>query len=240
MDAKVTSDCILKALERIVAHHPMLRCRFSHNQDAEVRATANQRIMPLQYQKEDQNNWSFRVHHNIASDDDLWNIVSTSQTSLDIVEGPVFSADVIINPQYETPLFLVAHHLVIDLVSWRVLWKTSKLSLKMRLASCLKAFHFHFGFKANLNFWKMENLKPKVKDMLRIQHTLDVEQTAQIMGQECNVPFSTMPVILTLAAVALSFQRVFPDRGPPALYNESHGRDTDTANEFMGTSRTIG
>ncbi|KAH6953445.1 hypothetical protein DER45DRAFT_380302 [Fusarium avenaceum] len=257
MGIEVSPSRIKRALERIVAHHPMLRCRFFHGQDAKGKVTLEQRIAPLQNQG-GQSTWAFRFHPNISSNEDLWNVVSTSQASLNIFDGPVFSADVIITPQGQTSLFLVAHHLVIDLVSWRILWEDLEAILKDE--SCILPQSFPFLLwvqgqrdmqkgdmtsstswpKADYRFWKMEGLKPKVKDMLRLQHTLSQKQTEQIMGESCNTPFSTTPVILLLGAVVSSFLRVFPDRGTPALYNESHGRDTDATNESAGLSRTIG
>ncbi|KAF4463331.1 nonribosomal peptide synthase [Fusarium albosuccineum] len=249
----------ISALDKIVAHHEMLRCRFSHAQDAGGNTTLSQRIVPLKDQSGDETTWAFRVHHNIASQKSLWDIVSSSQASLNIVQGPVFAADVIISAQGETSLFLVAHHLVIDIVSWRILWEDLEAVLQDDAVVLPRSFPFPLWVqsqnnmlistpksslpswpKASHHFWGMDGVTPKVRDMLRIQHTLDLEQTAQIMGESCNRPFNTTPVVLLLTALILSFRRSFPDRGIPALYCEGHGRETDATKQSVDTSRTIG
>jgi hypothetical protein len=62
----------------------------------------------------------------------------------------------------------------------------------------------------------------------------------QIMGAPCNTPLNTTPAVLMLTALVLSFLRVFPDRGIPAIYCEGHGRNSNLSNKSFDTSRTIG
>ncbi|RGP66593.1 nonribosomal peptide synthase [Fusarium longipes] len=255
----ITPKVLELALGRIVAHHPMLRSRFSYIQREDGTSDLYQKIVPINHGEDDQRIWSFRVHHHVASDDEVWSIVSTSQSSLDIRDGPVFSTDVIINPEGHISILFVAHHLAIDLISWRILWEDLEAVLRDKTCSLPPSFPFplyvqsqHDALKstaehrvvewpkADCSFWGMEGVEAKVKDMLRVQHTLSTEQTALVMGESCNTPFSTTPVILLLAAVVLSFTRVFPDRPMPALYNESHGRDLDSADGLSSISRTIG
>ncbi|TID01454.1 Nonribosomal peptide synthetase 12 [Colletotrichum higginsianum] len=51
----------------------------------------------------------------------LQNELASVQQGLDIQNGPVFSARVLEKPDGKRLFFLVAHHLVVDLVSWRVI-----------------------------------------------------------------------------------------------------------------------
>ncbi|KAI8275448.1 Nonribosomal peptide synthetase 12 [Colletotrichum sp. SAR 10_98] len=280
---------IQKALGKLVAYHPMLRCRFSRVEDDRGNSTLTQWIAPCEQQQDGEATWGFRVHRDVESQADLGAIVSSSQSSLNIVQGPVFAADVIVSPQGKVSILLVAHHLVIDLMSWRILWEDLELvlqddacvlppslpfpvwlqsqrdMLKSGTTSSLSSSKASSVFstsspspdsasslsrvsspppsswpKADRLFWKMDNVTPKMRDTLRIGYTLDQEQTAQIMGPACNLPFNTTPVVLLLAAVVLSFRRVFPDRGAPAVYCEGHGRDKGFANKSVDTSRTIG
>ncbi|KAH0433356.1 nonribosomal peptide synthase [Colletotrichum camelliae] len=289
MAAVATPARIQKALGRLVAYHPMLRCRFSHVEDDRGNKTLTQWIVPCQQQQDVEDTWGFRVHRDVGSQADLEAIVSSSQSSLDIVQGPVFAADVIVSPLEHVSILLVAHHLVIDLMSWRILWEdleqilqddtcvlppsfpfplwlqSQREMLKSGTASSLSSSKACSVFsssppsrdspsslsrvsspspspwpKADRLFWEMDNVTPKMRDTLRISYTLDRGQTAQIMGPACNLPFNTTPVVLLLTAVVLSFRRVFPDRGAPAVYCEGHGRDKDFANKSVDTSRTIG
>ncbi|KAL4725677.1 NRPS [Fusarium chlamydosporum] len=259
MGVRVTPDRLRRALERIVAQHPMLRCRFSYEQNALGTSALVQRIVPQRYGDEGQSTLAFRVHHNITSDEDLWNLVCTSQASPRISKGPVFSTDVIIDTDGHISILFVAHHLVIDLVSWRIIWEDLEAILEDEGRSLLPSFPFPYYVqgqyqelrgiaqssapvwpKADNSFWKMEGVRSKVKDMIRLQHVLSPEYTEQIMGESCNTSFNTTPVVLLLAAIVTSFRRVFPDRGTPAVYNESHGRDTNLSNESVSISRTVG
>ncbi|KAL4910480.1 hypothetical protein BDW74DRAFT_171945 [Aspergillus multicolor] len=49
-------------------------------------------------------------------------IAQARQTQLDIVHGPVFAADLFCHGSQEQTLLLSAHHLVVDLVLWRIIW----------------------------------------------------------------------------------------------------------------------
>ncbi|KAI8200119.1 Nonribosomal peptide synthase atnA [Colletotrichum sp. SAR 10_86] len=289
MAVAATPALIQKALGKLVAYHPMLRCRFSHVEDDRGNSTLTQWIAPSQQQEDGEATWSFRVHRDVGSHADLGAIVSSSQSSLNIIQGPVFAADVIVSPQGKVSILLVAHHLVIDLMSWRILWEDLEMilqddacvlppslpfpvwlqsqrdMLKSGTASPLSSSKTSSVFsssspspdsasslsrvsspppslwpKADRLFWKMDNVTPKMRNTLRISYTLDQEQTAQVMGPACNLPFNTTPVVLLLTAVVLSFRRVFPDRGTPAVYCEGHGRDKGFVNKSVDTSRTIG
>ncbi|KAJ4397181.1 hypothetical protein N0V93_001405 [Gnomoniopsis smithogilvyi] len=263
--AAATPENIKKALGKLVAHHAMLRCRFSHAKNASGHATLTQWIAPQQQhlQVEGDSTWGFRVHENVDFQVDVRDIESKSQASIDIIQGPVFAADVMVSPQGQTSVLLVAHHLVIDQVSWRILIEDLETALQDYTGACVLPSSVSYPIwaqsqrdmlkntrasplssslwpKADRHFWKMDDRKLKTRDSVRIQHSLDQDQTAQIIGPSCNLPFNTTPVVLLLAAVTLSFRRVFPDRGMPALYCEGHGRDTGTAAQSMDTSRTIG
>ena len=108
---QISTEQIVRALEALVARHPMLRARF-HDTDSGVR----QRI-----EGDVTNSFRLGVHKvdNLAAAED---IVALSQRSLNLDNGPVFSADWIEIPSVSKKfLFLTAHHLVVDLVSWRII-----------------------------------------------------------------------------------------------------------------------
>ncbi|PNY28935.1 Nonribosomal peptide synthetase [Tolypocladium capitatum] len=254
----VTPSHVEQALQRLVTQHSMLRARFSHSEDSKGNATLIQRIIATDAVE----TWRFRVHDNVDIEGHAQHIIDATQASLDIVQGPVFAADVIINREGQTLLFMTAHHLVIDLVSWRILW--DDLESILHDPECFLSSSLPFPLwvkqqeesmskktqtvsegrqnmwpKADFDFWGMQDKVPITADMRCIRRTLDLEQTSRIMGEACNAPLNTTPVMLMLTAVILSFQRIFPDRGTPALYSEGHGRDFDNASAF-DPSRTVG
>jgi non-ribosomal peptide synthase protein (TIGR01720 family) len=59
--------------------------------------------------------------HVVSGTSQVESICQAAQQSLDIVHGPVFRADMIDCGADGARLFLVAHHLVVDAVSWRVI-----------------------------------------------------------------------------------------------------------------------
>lgn len=253
-----TTSKIKQALQRLVAQHSMLRARFSHSTDHEGNATLVQRVVAT----DSYETWCFHVHDSVDSENQLQNIVDATQAGLDIVNGPVFAVDMILTHKGQTLLFMTAHHLVIDLVSWRILWEDLEATLRDTACSLSQSFPFPLWIKqqeeklskrneitlkdrekmwpkADLAFWGMQDHVPLMADMKHMRRTLSREQTSCIMGETCNYPMNTMPVILMLTAVIQSFQRVFPERGNPALYNEGHGRDFDGASS-IDVSRTVG
>jgi amino acid adenylation domain-containing protein len=250
-DAATTPSNVEQALQRIVRQHSMLRARFSHTQDNEGNKTLVQRVISA----DAADTWRFRVHEDVDNLTLIQNIVDETQASLDIVEGPVFAADLIITRESKTLLFMTAHHLVIDLVSWRILWedlegilRDHKYSLPPTLPFPLWIKHQEETLskatptpwpKADLAFWGMQDIVPSMAHIQHMQRTLDREQTTLIMGETCNAPLNTTPVMLMLTAIIQSFQRVFPERGSPALYNEGHGRDFDHTST-IDPSRTVG
>ncbi|MCJ1251300.1 hypothetical protein MMC30_008532 [Trapelia coarctata] len=254
----ITPSHVEQALQRLVTQHSMLRARFSHSEDHKGNATLVQRVIATDAAE----TWRFCVHDDVDNAGHIQNIVDATQASLDIVEGPVFAADVILNCEGQISLFMTAHHLVIDLVSWRILWEDLEAILRDHTCSLPQSLPFSLWIKqqqenlskrtqaisqgqqimwpkTDLAFWGMQDRVPIMADMQHMRRTLDREQTSRIMGEACNAPLNTTPVVLMLTAVIQSFQRIFPERGAPALYSEGHGRDFDDAST-IDPSRTVG
>jgi non-ribosomal peptide synthase protein (TIGR01720 family) len=108
-DGGLDSRAVRRALGALAGQHAALRSVFDSG-------TAQRALPP-------ETTVPFDVHDLRASTDTAAAIAavsSTLQRSLDLVHGPVFRA-----AQFDTPsgahLLLIAHHLVIDGVSWRVL-----------------------------------------------------------------------------------------------------------------------
>jgi hypothetical protein len=68
------------------------------------------------------------VHRSVVRRDALDAVLTATRRSLNIESGPVFAAHLVDVPDDECQyLFLVAHHLVIDLVSWRIIFADLKV-----------------------------------------------------------------------------------------------------------------
>lgn len=107
---EISVENIELAIQTIVKQHFMLRARFRCEPDGRW----SQRITP-----EVLGSYQFRCH-TATSMDSITPITRTAMESLNFQGGPLFVAE-LFNDGGENKIFLTAHHLVIDLVSWRII-----------------------------------------------------------------------------------------------------------------------
>lgn len=98
------------ALQRIVNQHSMLRARFTRT----VSGTWKQRLT-----RDVASSYSYRSHQ-LESVDQIPAVVGCTQSSLNILKGPLFAIDLFNLADNRQMIFLAAHHLIIDMVSWRI------------------------------------------------------------------------------------------------------------------------
>jgi len=195
--------------------------------------------------------------HVIGSTDKMTPVMTTSQTKLDIRTGPVFRAD-LFQLADQNILLLVAHHLAIDIVSWRIILQdldqilvtgltlpdppvsfASWLSLQQKQA---KAANFArlLPFTeppCDMKYWGIS--KPPVYGNVDTEtFSLDENLTKLALG-DCNRAFKSKPLELFIAAIAHSFATTFTDRTMPALHIETHGREAPTDTN-VDLSQTVG
>lgn len=202
---------------------------------------------------------SYRLRvHSVNDDHEATSKIGQSQRCLDIQNGPILAADLFDVRGSDQILFLVASHLCVDMVSWRIILQ----DIQEFIDSGSLAPEKHLSFKPwcelqmehsrenknrsqipftvqqpNLRYWAMEGV-PNVYGDIKIERfTLDEQTTGFIFGK-CNETLRTEVPDILLSAVIHSFQRVFTDRSIPTLYNEGHGRESWDSN--IDLSRTVG
>ena len=111
LNKKIRYKYIFKALETIVRRHRILRARFSKNKEG----TWEQRIT-----NDVLESFCIEVYHSAGSK--TAEIIAQCREGLDIESGPLLAAILFDGAEGQT-LFLTIHHLVVDLVSWRVLFQ---------------------------------------------------------------------------------------------------------------------
>lgn len=151
-------------------------------------------------------------------------------------------------------LFLVAHHLVVDLVSWRIIlqdleeflhrgqlftrepisfqtWakqqeKYARAHLRShQLTRPNKLGSLPLSTPPNLkDFWGIDPSQNLFGEAVASTFALDAETTALLLGR-CNDCLATEPSDLFIASLLESFALVFQDRGIPAVHCEGHGRE---------------
>lgn len=242
---------IVAAVNELVRHHSMLRSRF-------VRSAAGEWTQSISADVAG----SYRLEsHDITAISETMQLMTAAQMSLDVEHGPMLAVDLYNVKDGGQILFVSAHHLIMDLFSWRVLLVDLETLLGGGRLASEKPFPFQVWSKmqtdyarehlspsrvlpapfeipkANFEYWRMENKPNRAADVVRRAISLDVATTASLLGK-CNQALRTEPLDIFLAALVVSFCRTFPDRQAPPIYSESHGREAWDAD--VDLSRTVG
>lgn len=249
LNRSVPTTTLHNALKALVTRHSMLRARYRQNANDQWE----------QFIAEDNLSSFAFANHNVARRSDVLHIAQNRQAQLDILEGPVFAADLFNIAGIGQMLVLSAHHLVVDLVSWRIIWndveeyiKSGTLRpqagppfrtwcrLQHNAAKCLKpeeVLKFDVP-KADLAFWGVEmvdNISGVSEDCITI---LSAETTDLLLGK-CNDTLRTETLDIILGAYAYSFYQAFSERKMPAIFIEGHGRE-QCASLPIDVSGTVG
>jgi amino acid adenylation domain-containing protein/non-ribosomal peptide synthase protein (TIGR01720 family) len=253
MGVKVEGNKGLRAaMDAIVARHAMLRSRFTKKGDGswEQRTV---KMAPTAYR--------FTTHAT-SSQKEMAQIMAASQAGQDIESGPVFSVDIFDSPDSkEIKIFMVAHHLCIDMVSWRIIVQDlgtfleegrlpaeAPLSFKAWLA--LQAGHnSDVGTKrlvpfevpdTDLGYWGVgRNEAQTYGHTTTADFDLSEKVTHLALG-DAHKAFRSEPLDLFLAAIAHSFAITFKRAQPPTLHFEGHGREPPAGSSEVDLSQTIG
>ncbi len=246
-----TSTATIKnAIEIIVQQHSIFRARFS-------KSAANfwqQRIVA-----DASSSYRFR-EHNYGDTRSIVPVLAQSQTSLDLEHGPLLAVELFNSKKLGQVLSLVAHHLIIDVVSWNIILQQLEDLLTFQVETIDKPLSFQvwcalqkdhatqreasqikgilpFNVQpADMAFWGMASQSNKYGEVENEGFVLDKASTQMALGT-ANKALRTQPIELLLTALLYSFKFVFSHRGIPTVFNESHGRDAwDTSVDLTGTT----
>ncbi|KAF3490821.1 nonribosomal peptide synthase [Arthroderma uncinatum] len=226
----------LTAMGELITLHPMLHARFQRNKGGEWR----QRVS-----KDLTGSLKIRTHTD-ARRGQMGSLIEESQKSLDIENGPLVAADIFNLPGSETQMSIAIHHLVIDVVSWRIILQDLEdllngVSLKRQDLtfeswcqlqtqnaqedSIQSVIPTNAIPAADLGYWGMAGKSNTFGDVLTEEFELDQQTTTRVLDA-CQKRLQTDLVDVLLATVLLSFRQEFTDRRvPPAIFNEGHGRE---------------
>ncbi|KAL3462809.1 hypothetical protein BJX64DRAFT_288021 [Aspergillus heterothallicus] len=240
-----------QAIEALILRHSMLRARF---EKFSVDGSIRQRIT-----NEVQTSYRWR-HHQVASDLAIDEAIATSQSSLSCFSGPLLAVDLFDGSGDKQTLSMVAHHLVVDIVSWRVILEdleemlanpstSPKLNSSLPFQTWLQLQTEHTKLceqeqaklgtlpAPDLAYWGLEKSQIIYGDVRCASFNLDERETSILMS-DCHNSLRTEPVDLLLAAMLFSFSQTFADRPLPVIYNEGHGREPWDSS--IDVSRTVG
>lgn len=248
---KVSVETLTDAIEALVSRHDMLRARFTRD----ATGSWKQHIASV----DDDDTFELRSHR-VKSLDKIDAAAQRARVGLDVTDGPVFSVDLfdVRGQGHQQLVYILAHQLVVDLVSWRVLLQ--ELEEFLRRGEIGHPQPFPFSRWCSLQYEKAQILDPSTTLPWALEapdisfwglaptgHTygsvveekirLSPDVSSLLLGQ---VPESlgVEPIDIFLASVAVSLAEVFPDHFVPTLFQEGHGRQP--WDDAIDLSRTVG
>ena len=115
-----------KAIAGVIKRHPILRARFEKQADGKWM----QYIVP-----DSQSSFKLQYFSSANSLEKRAEMMLRARTSLNLTEGPLLRAQLFKDGSQEMILFIVVHHIVVDLVSWRVIVEELESSLTGSLSA---------------------------------------------------------------------------------------------------------
>ncbi|KAL4914140.1 hypothetical protein BDW62DRAFT_148110 [Aspergillus aurantiobrunneus] len=241
---KIQPSVVKDAIRAVVRKHSMFRARFNKSGDG----TWQQRIT-----NEIDSSYRFRTH-SVKNPSEMLSKIADTQCSLDIQAGPVCAAD-LFDENGQQVLFLVASHLCVDVVSWRIVLQeledfidTGSLSFDAPLpyqSWCnlqlqeSRSMNENVGIpcgRPDLDYWGMSRVPNNYGQVKTESFILDKQETSFI-SRQCHEILRTETIEVLLAAALHAFRRTFTDRDAPTIYNEGHGREACGSSD---PSETVG
>ncbi|KPM35145.1 Nonribosomal peptide synthetase 12 [Neonectria ditissima] len=234
------------AVEAVVARHAMLRARFRPVPDDWVQVVIPQAS----------NSYRFG-HHTDVDDEEMVALIETAQETINPTDGPVFAVEHVKNDNEQT-LYLTAHHLVVDLISWRIivhdldelLHEGTLLSegsipfphwidyQSYEMSQRLFEPTLPFGIlPADLDYWNLRQDSNCHGSTEKSSFSLSAELSSTLQ-KACTDVLRTDAADVFLAALLLSFRQTFSDRSPPTLWKREHGREV--LHEDYNIMETVG
>ncbi|KAI2468880.1 hypothetical protein F4781DRAFT_249157 [Annulohypoxylon bovei var. microspora] len=242
LNRDINADDIQAAIEAIVGHHPMLRCRFQPNGNSWCQSIVSDISSSYHF-----------AHHSTKTTAEVEEVIRAAQKTIDIETGPVFAAHHFRTLDGHQMLYMLAHHLVVDLKSWRVIVEdmgallTSGCLISGRSLS-FKEWSLHqktliqraghsFSIPAgNSQYWGIDTASNTYGNTVAVSFTLNKEVTSAL-ETSCQ-ELRTDTVDIFMAALVLSFTQTFRDRPVPILWNQENERSVSDAER--DASETVG
>ncbi|OBT64153.1 Nonribosomal Peptide Synthase (NRPS) [Pseudogymnoascus sp. 23342-1-I1] len=247
----VETTALRGALETLLQRHPLLRARYNKSSDSG-------RWMQAISMEADTQSFAFAEHF-VANHDEIAKPGQLRQESFDIKRGPLFAIDLFNIPDKNQIVILSAHHLVIDLVSWRIIWNDIEeyITHGKLLSQPTTSFRTWCKRQANIGrnlsplavlpypipesqigFWGLPLSENKYDNVEIHSKLFDIDVSDGLFGGS-NVSLKTEPVDIIIGSMVHSFLQTFPERDPPAFWMEGHGRDQSDDLPF-DVSGTVG
>ncbi|KAI0131498.1 hypothetical protein F4814DRAFT_445636 [Daldinia grandis] len=233
----ISIEDVAAAVEAVVGHHSMLRCRFQRSGSSWCQSIESNISSSYYF-----------AHHIVTTDAEVERVIRVGQETINIETGPVFTAHHFHIRDGRQMLYMVAHHLVVDSKSRRVIaddleglltkgylisghtlsFREWTLHHRHRTREMELAFDVPMG---NYEYWGIDPASNTYGNTLVTGFTLSADVTSDIEAS-CRA-FQTGSGDLFMAALILSFAQGFHDHPLPTLWNQVNERSV------FGTERNI-
>ncbi|WP_438281218.1 non-ribosomal peptide synthase/polyketide synthase [Pseudomonas alabamensis] len=253
-------EALTQALQALVLHHDALRLSFSEHADgwqADIRDLDAQHTAWAQA--------PLLWHEHVKDETDLQALFDRAQASLDLQQGLV-RAVLAELPDASQRLLLVIHHLVVDGVSWRMLFEDLQTAYPQALAnqpcrlasktSSVRAWAERLqaaareGVLRQESAWWLDNLQGLTGDLPRdravdrlpnhqarsVHVSLDSQRTRQLL-QQAPAAYRTQVNDLLLSALSRVMTRW---SGQPDLLLQLEGHGREALFDDLDLTRTVG
>lgn len=237
-----------EAANSIADRHEMLRARFNRSSNG----TWTQRILPSK-----ENVFAYESH-GVQNEDEINELSNVLQGKLDIQSGPVFAFHVFELPHDAQVVLMIAHHLVVDIVSWQMLLLDLEKALQGQPRSMPvtlfrdwsqaqryeqmtpeMADAYTLAPPSQYEYWDLQPEANTYEQCELWQDSLGEEDTRALLEQ--NAPTGRPNTIdLLLGCIFHSFITSFEDRPAPAVWFEEHGRESAYESGIFDISGTVG
>ncbi|MGF1756724.1 amino acid adenylation domain-containing protein [Photobacterium sagamiensis] len=238
----VTATELTEVVSQLILQHDMLRCRFHHH-----KVGIRQRYFS---QMSDVNVTLQKINIASMSDSELSDKLSSMQSGFDYSKGPLWQvAHLTGYRDGSARLWFAFHHLIIDVVSWRILaddihhlltggeldLKTSSYRQWVKAVSDYAEKHNH-----EASYWQsiQENqvLLPSNLNSQTYHFSLTASLTDSLL-REANFGYETEINDLLLSALAIALSQLF-DSPVNHITLEAHGRES--IDPSLDVTRTLG
>jgi len=239
IDVDINKDRLESMLQRLLSHHDILRATYKNQK---------------QYNKSTKDTKLVIKYYKIKNQEEIKQITSKLSKSFELSLSPLIKF-AYIKSNDKNYLYIVAHHLVVDGVSWRILmedlsrlYNGDKLLPKtnsfMEYSDSLRSYKKES--KEQIKFWKKssQNFKLKTDNKIKkrvkrnqksLTFELDKKSTVDIL-KNINFAYNTTTEDMLILALNMALYDTFGIE-QSVIGLESHGRDESLD---VDLSRTVG
>lgn len=234
----ISTQALSDAMRAVVGRHASLRTRYHLSTPGASTQRVTQDI-----------EGSFTVSSSRAVEAAcVTRLLQVVQTIPNPTVGPIIHCELIYGPDDLQRVILVAPHLAVDIVSWRLILEDLEGVLEGNSPESRPPESFQEWCESKLlhslpeldlpppryDYWDVDPATLTYEGVARESFSLDTDTTASCLGKS-NECLRTKPTDLFIAALIMAFQKTFHDRNSPAICLEGHGRqpvdgDVDISN----------